>query len=408
MTDDDAAISEVLNPRSLTAEEEDALSRVEHFVSRHDFVSQRRPRVAAELLVAGVVAAAIASVTLALTRHVPPVPVPAGSSPPLVSSPATPTPSLAPAITSTVVASPPLVLYWVSTDPSYRLAALTYSGQSEGVLVVPYSGAGFEVAPDGSKVLDGDQIIGVHGTLTGSIVWTSGELPIWGDDSAHLCGIANDLSPGGRTTLVEFDTTGARRTVRDLGPTPSQTSWQVLACSPEADRVVVVQQGNYPLETIQAIRLSTGALLTSHVVSDASSGVGTPVASQDGRIIAVNESWGIVVRDGSTWALLARIVRWGSQAGYPMIGSATTMSWDGSRIVIDGGGASGADHPMWLVDWVDNRNVLTSASSPGLLLSGVGDIVPLLSRSSFFIRGGPAGDTLYVLHDNGKLQKLAG
>jgi hypothetical protein len=408
VSNDDEVIAEVLGSRHLTLEDEEAVSRVQHFVSRHDFASHRHPRLAAELLVAGVVAAAIATFILVLTRHEPPTPVPAGPTPPAVSSPATPTPSLVPAITSTVIASPPLILYWVSTDPSYRLAALSYSGRSEGALVVPYSGAGFEIAPDGSKVLDGDQIIGVHGASFSSIVWTGGNLPMWGDDSAHLCGIANDLSPGGRTTLVEFNTAGARRTVRDLGPTPSQTSWQVLACSPEADRAVVVQQGNYPLETIQVIRLSTGALLASHVVADASSGVGTPVASHDGRIIAVNESWGIAVRNGSTWALLARIVRWGSQEGYPLIGSATMMSWDGSRVVIDGGGASGADHPTWVVDWVHNRNVLTSASSPGVLSNGVGDIVPLLPGSSFFISGGPAGDTLYVLHDNGKLQKLAG
>src|ERR1700680_4335914 len=115
MTDDDAAISELLNPRSLSAQDEDALSRVEHFVSRHGFVSQRRPRLAAELLVAAVVAAAIASVILTLTRHVPPVPVPAGSTPPAASSPATLTPSPVAAITSTVVASPPPVLHWAGT-----------------------------------------------------------------------------------------------------------------------------------------------------------------------------------------------------------------------------------------------------------------------------------------------------
>jgi hypothetical protein len=256
MADDDAAICEVLNPRPLTVEDEDALSRVEHFVSRHDFVSERRPRVAAELLVAGVVAAAIASVTLALTRHVPPVPVPAGSSPPAVSSPATPTPSQVAAITSTVVASPPLVLYWVgTTDQSYQLTARTYAGQSAGSLVIPYSGHGFETAPDGSRVLDGQQIISARGSVIGSIVWTFPTLPTWADDSAHLCGAT--YSPGGQATLVELDMSGNARTVTNLGPSSSQ-SWQVLACSPSADRAVLVGQNNGPLETIESIRLSTG------------------------------------------------------------------------------------------------------------------------------------------------------
>jgi hypothetical protein len=402
-------IEEVLRSRLLTVQDEEALSRVKHFVTRHDFASHRHPRLAAELLAAGVVAAAIVTVILTLTRHVPLSPTPAGPTSPVVSSQATSTPSPVVAITSTVVASPPLILYWIgTTDQSYQLAARTYSGQSAGSLVIPYDGNGYEIAPNGSRVLDGERIISANGSLIGRVVWTVGTPPIWADDSAHLCGVTYDLSAAGRSTLVEFDPSGHQRTVADLGTVSSQTSWQVLACSPSSDRAVVVKQGNNIAETIEVVGLSTGALLSSHQVADATSGASTPVASHDGSIIAVNESSGIAVRNGVTWALLARIVRWGSQAGFPLIGSALMTSWDGSRLLIDGGGASGASHPMWFVDWRDDRNVLTSAVSPSVFEGAYGGIVPSVQGAAFFIAGGVTGNTLYLLHNNGKLQKLAG
>jgi hypothetical protein len=408
VSDDDDVITEVLGSQLLKMQDEEALSRVEHFVSRHEFAAHRLPRLATELLIAGVVAAAIATVILALTRHVAPSPAPAGPTSPVASSQATSTPSPVAAIISTVTASPPLILYWAgTTDHSYQLTARSYSGQSVGSLVIPYGDYGFEIAPNGSRVLDGQQIISVHGSVIGNIAWTFPTLPVWADDSAHLCGAT--YAPSGQSSLVEFDESGDARTVRNLGPSTSQTSWQVLACSPGANRAVVVRQGNNIAETIDVVRLSTGALLSTHLVADATSGASTPVASHDGSVIAVNEPSGIAVRDGATWALLARIVRWGSQAGFPLIGSALMTSWDGSRLLIDGGGASGASHPMWFVDWRDDRNVLTSSRSPVVFEGAYGGTVPsLLQGSAFFIAGGATGDTLYLLENNGKVQKLAG
>ena len=401
MSDDETLVAEALGARPLTTDDEEALSRVEHFVSRHDFAAQGRPRLAAELLTAGVFAAAVVSVILALTRHT--APAPAGPTHPVVSATASPTASPMPAITSTIVGAPPLILYWVgTTNQSYEFAARTYAGGPAGSLVIPTSDYGFTIAPDGSKVLDGTQIIGVRGSLIGDIVWTSPTSPIWADDSAHLCGAT--YNPGGQATLVEFDVTGNARMVTILGPSSSQTAWFVLACSPSADRAVVVIQGNGPRATIEVIRLSTGARTGSHVVTDALS----EVASHDGRIIAVSEPSGITIRDVATWQLRARIVRWGSQAGFPLIGSAIMMSWDGSRIVVDGGGASGAFHPMWFVDWAADRNVLASASFPGLFAGQAGGTVPLVQGSSFFIEAGSGGNTMYLLQDNGKLKKIAG
>jgi hypothetical protein len=401
VSDDETLVAEALGARPLTTDDEEALSRVELFVSRHDFAAQRRPRLAAELLTAGVFAAAVVSIILALTRHT--APTPAGPTHPVVSAAASPTASPMPASTSTVMAAPPLILYWVgTTNQSYEFAARTYAGGSAGTLVIPTSDYGFTIAPDGSKVLDGMQIIGVRGSLIGGIVWTSPTSPIWADDSAHLCGAT--YNPGGQANLVEFDMTGNARMVTVLGQSSSQTAWFVLACSPSADRAVVVTQGNGPMATIEVIRLSTGARIGSHSVTDALS----EVASHDGRIIAVSEPSGITIRDVATWQLRARIVRWGSQAGFPLIGSAIMMSWDGSRIVVDGGGASGAFHPMWFVDWAADRNVLASASFPGLSAGQAGGTVPLVQGSSFFIEAGSGGNTMYLLQDNGKLKKIAG
>src|SRR6185437_1131930 len=112
------------------------------------------------------------------------------------------------------------------------------------------------------------------------------------------------------------------------------------------------------------------------------------IASHDCGIIAVSEPSGIAIRDASNWALRARVVRWGSQAGYPLIGAASVISWDGSRILVDGGGASGADHPMWIVNWANDRNVVSSASSPAVFAGATGAIVPLMEGGSFLIPSG--------------------
>src|SRR6202011_5641621 len=127
---------------------------------------------------------------------------------------------------------------------------------------------------------------------------------------------------GGHARLVELDVSGTSRTVATLGPSWSNISWGVVACSPAADRVLV-EGGPGPGEVIDLVRLSTGTILARHFVADE---IAASVASHDGRIIAVSEPSGIAVRDIWTWALEARIVRWGAPEGYPLIGSAVTAS----------------------------------------------------------------------------------
>jgi hypothetical protein len=94
MSDDFDVIAETLNSRPLTPTEEVALARVERFVSRHDFAAPRHPRLALELLLAGVVAAVAITFIVALTRHSLSTPSPARHTP-------------VPAATATATASPP-------------------------------------------------------------------------------------------------------------------------------------------------------------------------------------------------------------------------------------------------------------------------------------------------------------
>jgi hypothetical protein len=311
-------------------------------------------------------------------------------------------PSPSPTASSTVLASPPLAIFFTATsDESYQLEVRTYSGALAGSLTIPYSDSGFEVSPDGSKVLDGDEIIGVNARPIGRIAWTVATLPTWADDSEHLCGVTYDPSSGGHTSLVEFDVSGTSRTVATLGPSGPNISWGVLACSPAADRALI-EGGPGPGAVIDLLRLSTGTILARHVVDNE---IAPSVASHDGRIIAVNEPSGISVRDAWTWALEARIVRWGAPEGYPLIGSAVTASWDGSRLLVDAGGASGACHPQWLVDWARNRNILTSTSALGPL--GCSAVLPLTHGATFFVSN-PVSEALYLVEDNGTMRKVGG
>ena len=329
-----------------------------------------------------------------------PLPTPSATAP-VASAPTPVAPSPSSTASSTVVAPPPLAIFFTATsNESYQLEAHTYSGALSGSLTIPYSDSGFEVAPDGSKVLDGDQIIGVNGRTIGRIAWTSATLPTWADDSQHLCGVTYDPQSGGHARLVELDVSGTSRTVATLGPSGSNISWGVVACSPAADRVLV-EGGPGPGEVIDLVRLSTGTILARHFVADE---IAASVASHDGRIIAVSEPSGIAVRDTWTWALEARIVRWGAPEGYPLIGSAVTASWDGSRLLVDAGGASGACHPQWLVNWARNRNLLTSTSLPPL---GCSVVLPLTYGASFFVSINVSG-ALYLVQDNCTVRKVGG
>ncbi|MFI5286010.1 MAG: YncE family protein [Candidatus Dormibacteria bacterium] len=104
MSDDVDVIAETLTSRPLTQTEEATLARVEQFVSHHDFAAQQRPRLALEILMAGVVAAVAVTLIVALTHPSLPTPSPAHHTPvptaTVTASP--PTPSLSPTLGPTI------------------------------------------------------------------------------------------------------------------------------------------------------------------------------------------------------------------------------------------------------------------------------------------------------------------
>jgi hypothetical protein len=365
---------------------------------------------AVEFLVSGLLAAIVVVGIIALPRQPNQTSGPAGpTQAPAPTGTVKPTPT-AQDVHSTITTPPPLALFMAASAPSGSivLSASTYAGQVAGTLVVPVSDNGYDTAPDGSKVLDGTQIIDDRGQVLATISGNFPQLPIWADDSAHVCGAEYSRPSSTQATarITEFDMSGRARTVAILGPIAAGGSaWQVLACSPSADRVVVAQESG-TATSVLTIQLSSGHVIVQHSISDPSWGL--PVASHDGRLVAVNEASGVSLRNATTWQRLAQVVRWGSQGGSPLIGAALTFSWDGSRIIIDGGGASGGFHDEWMVDWATNRDVVTN-SGPNASVTGIADAVPLMFGAAFFLPPGDVASAAMAAHlvtTSGKLQPL--
>jgi hypothetical protein len=323
--------------------------------------------------------------------------------------PVTSSPTPVSVINSTVSAAGPLALFWTSSaaDGSVTLTARTYSGEPAGELVLPSSTSGYEIAPNGMRVLNGDQIVAVSGEILGTV---PGQFfqptlpPIWADDSTHLCEVSTPTGGAATGTFIEFDDTGHARTVATLLPIATTGSWGVLACSPSADRAVVLQDDGQT-STVIVLRLSTGRVLAEHSAGDVAA-----IASHDGSIVALDEPSGVTIRNSITWAILGRVVRWGSQEGYPLISAAVGISWDGSRIILDGGGAGGGFHPEWMVDWATDRTLITNTGATARVL-GLDDGIPLTTGTGFFLPPGAVAsnpDAAYSLEPNGDLKRLAG
>ena len=187
---------------------------------------------AIEVLVAGVIAAVVVTLILSLPRPRPAAPTPAGPTVPVFSPPATPSPTLSPtpspAIQSTITSTGPLALYWTSSaqDGSVTLTARAYSGAPAGVLVLPPSSSGFAIAPNGMRVLNGDQIIAVSGTVLGTLpaqYFLTPLPPIWAEQlCASLRGQYHRLArrPGHSSSLMRPATRARSRRLRKLRRRP--------------------------------------------------------------------------------------------------------------------------------------------------------------------------------------------
>lgn len=350
-------------------------------------------------------------------------------------SPATPvavaaTPSV-PEIVSTIRVGPPLILSYAG-ESSAALVAWDAAGNRVGTIEVSPAATdnGCAIAPDGSKMFTGDgKIFDIAGNQLSDVssfnLSGPGQAgctqpgvagayflggPIWADDSEHICGfIGTGQRPGQGTDLVEVGTNGLGRTIADISG-----GGQLVACSPSADRAVVVQSSGDSLATyhtnILVVRLSTGTVeVRLSVAGDA----GT--ATHDGRLVAMTGPTGITVFNLATGRPVAHIVRHGDEGsvgGVADLGYPDLFSWDGSRLLVVADAANGAFHPAWIVSLATDANVLTDAASLGSpwLDFFDGDVVPTLTGAGFFLdarnAGDPSSDSFYFLDLAGHLHAL--
>lgn len=212
MSDDVDVIAETLTSRPLTQTEEATLARVEQFVSHHDFAAQQRPRLALEILMAGVAAAVAVTLIVALTHPSLPTPSPAHHTPVPTATvtPSPPTPSLSPTLGPTI---PLRITQQLSLGRSANAISV-----SLGIVWVAAQGP---VYGETGRLL---RIDASSARQTGS--WVVGGNPVAVSAAGGYVWVANSYGDGSlvlpdQNTVMQFNaTTGALvHTYRITGPT---------------------------------------------------------------------------------------------------------------------------------------------------------------------------------------------
>jgi outer membrane protein assembly factor BamB len=294
--------------------------------------------------------------------------------PPVVANPisrpaASPT---APAVTD--YGPPPSGLpFFYYVDPAMRswMVAVDWSGKPRGTLKLGQpigDGGGFgggllSVAPDGSRIITGSQVMDSQGGATPGEVIADKQSYLWADDSRHLCYTTPSFSPDAtglpQTLMTLLPGATPRASVR-VGTAQSQSGAAPVACSITSDRALVVQAYNGVASESWLVKLSTGAVLhhQTYPTDPARNGVRV-VSSHDGAFIAANTTiFGTgpggtatagpsIIRSGLTGTVLATI-----PAGFQVTG----FSWDGSLAVLHGDHVAGAaSSRVQVVDWRTGR-----------------------------------------------------
>jgi hypothetical protein len=199
MSDEVDVIAETLSGRALTQTEEVALARVVQFVSHHEFVVQRRPKLALELLIAGVVTAVAITLIVALARHSAPTPSPAHHTPvPTATATAnSPTPSATPALG-------PAVPLRITQRLSLGARSAFAIAVSQGIVWVAAQGP---VYGDPGRLLRVDAFTARE---TGS--WAIGGNPVAVSAAGSYVWVANGFGDGSRllpdqNTVMQFNAT---------------------------------------------------------------------------------------------------------------------------------------------------------------------------------------------------------
>jgi len=266
------------------------------------------------------------------------------------------------------------LFYYV--DPAMRswMVAVDWSGKPRGTLKLSqpiedsggFGGALLSVAPDGSRIIAGSQLLDPRGTTVSSIATDAKQSYLWADDSRHLCFMTPNTSPdatGLPQTLMTFLPGGPARAAARVGTAYNQSGAGPDACSISSDRALVEQAYNGMASESWLVKLSTGAILHHQTYpGDPAKSSVSLVSTHDGGVIASNTTiFGAtpgsiasagpsVVRSGLTGSLLATM-----PAGLQV----SAFSWDGNLAVVRGGPASSSAPKVEVINWRTGRVIWT-------------------------------------------------
>jgi hypothetical protein len=318
----------------------------------------------------------------------------------------------------------PLIWYATSSpnsggppDPNaqHRMLALDWNGTLVGSL---YSTSHAYQAPDGTRLDLAGGFADQAGTIIGPALNTKGG-PGFADDSRHVCTMRG--ASGGDFTgpepvpswLFSGPISGPLHRVAQIGQVGGQSGPEILACSYENDRAVVVENVIMWTSEVRVVSLSTGALLYQHQYPSGQV-ASSMVASHDGRYLAeqlmstdaqghqINPD--TLIRRTSDGAVVARLAGQAVRA----------FSWDGSRVITMPALGAADSHEVRLVDWQRAR-ILWRMTEPAGLAPGYAYVSVLSRPGGTDLVVGVAADStgnspveqLWLVHADGAAMQVA-
>jgi hypothetical protein len=302
-------------------------------------------------------------------------------------------------------------------DPNaqVRMLALDWNGTLVGSL---YSTSHAYQAPDGTRLDVAGGFADQAGTIIGLSLSSKGG-PGFADDSRHVCTMRS--ASGGDFTgpepvaswLFSGPISGPLHRVAQIGQVGGQSGPEILACSYQNDRAVVVENVIMWTSEVRVVSLSTGALLYQHQYPSGQV-ASSVVASHDGRYIAEQlistDAQGhqispdTVIRRTSDSAVVARLAGQAVRA----------FSWDGSRVITMPALGAADSHEVRLVDWQGAR-VLWRMTEPAGLAPGYAYVSVLSRPGGTDLVVGVAADStgnspvdqLWLVHADGAAVQVA-
>jgi hypothetical protein len=273
-------------------------------------------------------------------------------------------------------------------------------------------------APDGTRLFLGAGYTDQAGTLLAAALGNKGG-PGWADDGRHMCAMrnANGGEFGGNNEpswLFAGPLGGPLHRIGQAGSVGGQSGPQIVACSYQNDRAVVVQYVIAWASEVRVFVLSTGALIYQHQYPSGQV-ASSLVASHDGRYLAEQavstDAQGLQVygdtllRRTSDGTVVARLA--GGQA-------VVAFSWDGSRVITMPAHGAVGNREVRLVDWQSGQILWRLAEPAGIAADAA--YVFALARpggTDFMVgvaadgTGQPPVQQLWLVHASGTAVQVA-